>query len=128
MIDRFEIKYRKIPIEVSIKGIEKLGYFTFIVDTGASHSIIDKNFIKTIGYTANDYTKTENLSGFGGNIVKTSFVKIKSLSSLGLIRRNFEIGVMEFSSKAFYEGILGIDFFLNHKLSIDFKKGIIELA
>jgi len=109
MIDKFEIKYRKIPVEVSIKGVFKIGYFSFIVDTGASHTIIDKNFIHSIGYNSKDFIKNENLSGFNGSVAKVPFLKLKSLNCLGLTRRNFEIGVIEFSARAFYEGILGID-------------------
>jgi len=29
MKDTFEIRYRKIPVEVSIKGIDKIGHFQF---------------------------------------------------------------------------------------------------
>ncbi len=127
MVDNFEIKYRKIPINVSIYGVEKIGYFTFIIDTGASYSIINEKLLKPIGYSKNDFFKTERLNGFAGNSISVDFLKVKTFNCLGLIRRNFEIGAMEFSPRAFYDGILGIDFFLNHILCVDFKKGKVKL-
>jgi len=127
MIDDFHLKYRKIPITVSIKGNEGIRDFRFIIDTGASYSIINEKILKPIGYSKNDFFKTERLNGFAGNSIVVDFLKVKTFNCLGLIRRNFEIGAMEFSPRAFYDGILGIDFFLNHTLCIDFKKGKVKL-
>ena len=127
MIDSFEVKYRKIPVKVLIKGKTGIRDFIFIVDTGASHSIINAALLKSIGYLSSDYCKSENLMGFGGNSIKIDFLETRSIFCLGLKRSNFVIGVHDFKLSTFYDGILGVDFFLNHKLSIDFKNGIIEL-
>ena len=128
MIDSFEIKYRKIPVKVSIKGKIGIVECNFILDTGASHTIINEEFIKTIGYSRKDIESTEFLRGFGKkNVNEIPFLLVKSFLCLGLVRRNFNLGFCEFSSSIFYDGILGVDFLLNHKLCIDFKKGTIEL-
>lgn len=127
MNGKFDFKYRKIIVHVSIKGIDKIAKMRFILDTGASFSIINTNAMKSLGYTKKDFTKTERLQGFGGNRKNVNFLKLKSLAFLGVQRNNFEIGAADFSSNMLFDGILGIDFFKNHKLCIDLKKGFISL-
>lgn len=127
MVDNFEVKYRKVPVKISIKGSAGIRDFVFIVDTGAAHSIINSKLLKSIGYSQKDCFKTESLSGFGGNSIEVDFIRVKSAFCLGLLRTNFVLGCNEFRSTVFYDGILGLDFFLNHKLCIDLKKGLISL-
>jgi predicted aspartyl protease len=127
MKEAFEIEKRKIPVNVSLYGKTGITVCRFIVDTGAGHTIFDEDYISTIGYTKESIIKKELFKGFGGKIIEVPIIKIKSISCLGLIRNNFKIGFCKFAPDAFYKGILGVDFLINHKLSIDFKKGIIEL-
>ncbi len=127
MIDTFKIERRKIPVKISIKGLLGLMECNFIVDTGASHSIINSDLLRTIGYYKKHEYKKEMLTGFAGHSIDVPFLKVKSFMCLGLTRRNFDLGFIEFRSTIFYDGILGIDFFLNHKLILDLKHGIIEL-
>ena len=97
------------------------------MNTGATQSIIDGELLKSIGYSRSDIDYTKKVRDFGGKAIKIDFVKIASIKSLGLKRDNFLMGMHEFSVYTFYDGLLGIDFFLNHKLCVDFRKGIIEL-
>lgn len=127
MVGKFELKYRKIHIDISVKGFEGIRDLIFIIDTGASYSIVNKKTLKALGYTNKDFFKTERLQGFGGNVKNVNFLKLNSIAFLGLQRNNFEVGITDFKANVFYDGILGLDFFLNHKLCIDFKKGIVEL-
>ena len=127
MKEIFKIEKRKIPVNVSISGKTGITIYRFILDTGASHSIFDEDYLSAIGYKKNNIIKKEIFKGFGGKLIEVPIIKIKSISCLGLIRRNFKLGFYKFPIDSFYKGILGVDFFINHKLSIDFKKGIIEL-
>ena len=127
MVEKFDIKNRKIPLTVSITGTNGIREFNFILDTGASVSVFNLRLLESIGYSRKDYFKSENLKGFGGSRIKADLLKVKSAKSLGLKRNNFIIGVIDFGYTTYYDGILGVDFFLNHKLCIDFKKHEIEL-
>ena len=127
MLEKFTIQKRKIPVTVCLNGKNGLTYSKFIIDTGATQTIFDEDYLFSIGYSKKDVFKTEIFKGFGGKTIDVPLIRLKSISCLGLIRRNFKLGYSKFAPEAFYKGILCVDFFLEHKLIIDFKNGIIEI-
>lgn len=59
------------------------------------------------------------------------FFTTKSLESLGIKKNNFEICSYDFLGNGIlseYDGVLGIDFFQNNKICIDFIKSEITIS
>lgn len=93
----------------------------FAIDTGATHSIIDLNALLMLGYKV-DQESLIPLETANG-VVQASSIAIKSLSSLGITRSDFDILSYDFllsGITSFYDGMLGLDFFTDTILNIDF--------
>lgn len=96
----------------------------FILDTGASKTVIDFGLLYDIGYKDNEFGEIV-YTGTAGGRSQGKLLKLESFSSLGLIRHNFEILAKDLSPNLLIDGLLGIDFIRNHKLEIDLKNNIL---
>ena len=101
-----------------------------IVDTGASKTIIDCNSLFMLRYSFGDFygnTEFETASG----TLEAQYVRIKKFHFLGVDISNFEICTYNFAANGIYpeyDGMLGIDFFQNNKICIDFIKSEITVS
>jgi len=110
-------------VTVNLNGIPA----DFIIDTGASISLIDKNHAEKYGFKNANRNGTGQISGFGGNAevtiggypdIEISGVELKSIkmyvTNLGKINSRLnEWGI-------FPVGILGADFLNKNKVIIDY--------
>ncbi len=124
----FNSKEKLILIEASIKGPDLIHQGLFILDTGATHSVITEDFMTVIGYTKFDLLdgKLSVTTATGDTVAKV--LKLESLKTLGLLRSNYLITVQKLPYKLFIDGIIGLDFFKNKELLINFKEGFISLS
>ena len=121
----FKLKYNKILTNITIKGPLGERDFLMIVDTGSAYTLACSKLLESIGYTSKDVCIHENLKGFAGGSIKVGFVEVENASIQPISHKFFRIGITQVYPTAFYDGILGIDFLMNHKLAIDFKAGIL---
>jgi len=123
----FVLNKRKIIVSAEIKGIVTARSFDFIVDTGASKSIIDEGVAVVLGF---DLRKLENerLTTVGGG-KNSKLLKLPKFSLLGKDMVNFEVNVVDFPPQIMYfaDGLIGMDFLLQFEnIKFDFDKKIIE--
>jgi len=64
----------------------------------------------------------------GSRIEKANLFKVSSVKALGLTRRNLKIISHQLPITTYVDGLLGLDFFRNKKLIIDFAQGEVELS
>ncbi len=101
-----------------------------IVDTGASKTIIDYNSLFMLRYSFADFygqTEFETASG----TLEAQYVKIKNFHCLGIDISSFEICTYNFAANGIYQeydGMLGLYFFQNNKICIDFVKSEITIS
>jgi len=124
----FVLTKRKIIVSAEIKGIIKERSFDFILDTGASKSIIDSHVACALGF---DLHKLENerLTTVGGGI-NSKLLKLPKISLFGKDMTNFEVNVMDIQPQILYfaDGLIGMDFLLQFKnIKFDFTEKIIEI-
>jgi Aspartyl protease len=103
--------------------------FAIALDTGASHTTIDLNVLYMEGYTLNDVIGTTQFEGATGAF-DTYIFKVKKFTCLGITKHNIEIAAYDFLTHHLlsdFDGVLGLDFFNEHKFCIDFKKNLITL-
>jgi len=124
----FILHKRKIIVFATIKGIKTEKNFKFILDTGASKSIIDSNIASSLGFELKRLKTGDRLTTIGGG--KNS--KILHLPKFSLFDKdmvNFEVTVLDIPPQILYfaDGLIGMDFLLqfNH-IKIDFDEKIIE--
>ena len=123
----FVLNKRKIIVFATIKGVEIEHNFKFILDTGASKSIIDSNVASSIGFDLKKL-ESERLTTIGGG-KNSKLLKLPKLSLFGKEMVNFEVNVLDIPPQVtfFAEGLIGMDFLLQFEnIKFDFDKKIIE--
>jgi predicted aspartyl protease len=109
----------------------ELGYsdFTLALDTGATHTVIDLTVMLMNGFSLKDAIKTVEFETAKG-VVSAYVFKVKSLKILGVVKKNVEIASYDFIGNNVIldiDGVVGLDFFKNTELIINFKKFTITL-
>ena len=123
---KFEFNTKKwlILVPVTIKGPVNIVNAIFVLDTGASLTVINNDVLKRAGYKKDDYIEkinTTTASGISGGMI----MKVTTICALGLIRRNLKIIAKDLPLTLFVDGLLGIDFLRNKELNLNFRTGII---
>jgi predicted aspartyl protease len=123
-------KFRREPesglILVNIEIDEKYE-LKMIFDTGATNTTIDSNALYLLGYDLKDnigYVEIETANG----IIETEIFEIRTFSSIGLVKQNFQIQVYDFLAHGIfsdYNGLLGLDFLEGTKFCIDMSQNTI---
>jgi hypothetical protein len=118
--------YNVIIVDALLDGFD----IRLMVDTGASHTVIDLTTLLVNDYAFSQRkgeVKVETAKGVANAYV----FKTMSLEGLGIKRDNFEICSYDFLGNGIlseYDGVLGIDFFQNNKICIDFVKSEITIS
>ena len=123
----FVLHKRKIIVFATIKGIEIEKDFKFILDTGASKSIIDSDVATSVGFDLRKL-ETERLTTIGGG-KNSKLLKLPKFSLLGKEMVNFEVNVLDIPPQIMFiaDGLIGMDFLLQFEnIKFDFDKKIIE--
>ena len=105
----------------------------FILDTGATNSVIDINVLLMLGYptTSSPHSSEVLFLETANGVVEASSTVIRSFKALGLTHTDFPILTYDFIAggiTSYYDGMLGLDFFKNTILSLDFRNNQITLT
>jgi hypothetical protein len=93
------------------------------LDTGASHTTVDIAALLIAGYDLSQSLRVVQIETASG-VIDAYIFKVKKLSAIGILKENIEICAYDFFSHQLitdFDGVLGLDFFENYKLCIDFK-------
>jgi len=113
-----------VPVSIKIK--EAFFDFNFAIDTGASISLIDFDLLQAIGFTKEKSNRT--IQTMTASKLETAYeFSMPSLQSIGLIRRNFKVISRHLPAGLGIDGLLGVNFFRDKNLNIDFRKGEVSL-
>ena len=122
------IEKRKIIIFATIKGISDVSSFKFILDTGASKTIISESVAISLGFDLNRLKNGERLMTAGGGIY-SKILKLPKFSLFGKDIVNYEVNVIKFPPQItlLADGVIGMDFLLQFKnIKFDFDAKTIE--
>jgi clan AA aspartic protease (TIGR02281 family) len=128
MKEKFHLIKKKIIVTPSIKGIRDKKDFNFIVDTGASVSIIDEAIAFALGFDTKKL-KTERLTTVSGS-ASSKMLRLPKIDLLGKQISNFEVKVMSLPLQItlLADGLIGMDFLENfQRIKIDFDEQTIEV-
>jgi len=123
LIDR-----RKIIVFAQVKGINDDRELTFILDTGASKSVIDDGAALRLGFDLKRLKAGDRLMTAGGG-VNSKILKLPKLSLFGKDLVNFEVNVLKMPPQITYfaDGLIGMDFLLQFEnIKFDFIEKVIE--
>jgi len=124
----FIIYNRKIIVAAQIKGINDLRKLKFILDTGASKTIIDDSAAILLGFDLKRLKTGDRLMTAGGGI-NSKILKLPKFSLFGKDVVNFEVSVLSMPPQITYfaAGLIGMDFLLQFEnIKFDFEKKTIE--
>jgi len=122
------IEKRKIIVFATIKGINDIKSFKFILDTGASKTIIGESVAISLGFDLKRLKNGEKLMTAGGGIY-SKILKLPKFSLFGKDMANFEVNVIKFPLQItlLADGVIGMDFLLQFKnLKFNFDAKTIE--
>jgi Aspartyl protease len=118
--------YNTIIVDALLDGFE----LRLMVDTGASHTVIDLTTLLVNGYSFGQRKKEVKIETAKGVAIAHIF-EVKSLEGLSIKHSNFEICSYDFLGNGIlseYDGVLGINFFQNNKIYLDFIKSEITIS
>lgn len=120
----FNKKKGLIIVPVTIKGPKLIVDANFVLDTGATFTVINSEVLYKAGFKKENIIEKINTTTASG-ISSASIMKISSISAMGLIRHNLKIISKDLPLTLFVDGLLGLDFFRNKELNLNFRTGII---
>ena len=97
------------------------------LDTGATSTVIGWEGLLNSGYDPAISQNRLRLTTASG-IEYIPIVEITQIEALGIIRKNLQIACHSFPVTSTVEGVLGLDFFKDVRLLIDFKAGYLETS
>lgn len=103
---------------------------TLALDTGATHTVIDLTMMLLNGYDLDKVVRTVEFETAKGPI-KAHIFRIVSLTALGRTIKNVEVSSYDFFGNNLLldiDGVLGLDFFKDTELTINFKEATITLS
>ena len=128
MIHELLINKSKIIVSATIEGISDSIDFNFILDTGATKTVIDEEVARKIGFELFRLQKGDRLMTAGGAIY-SRILKLPKFSLFGKEMVNFEVNVIKFPLQItlLADGVLGMDFLLQFKnIKFNFDERTIE--
>ena len=127
-IFRFELFTEEdvIIVNASLQGKYK---FRLALDTAATHTTIDSNVLYFSGYELKN-SKGEREVETSNGIIVVEIFDVEQLECLGITKDKFEVQVYDFLAHGIasdYDGVVGLNFFREHKFCVDILKGEITV-
>ena len=115
-----------IVVGARLHGPADPGTFRLALDTGATYTMLSRAAFDSLGYHEADLGEPVDILAIGGQ-VRGRRVSVASFAALGLRRESFPVVVLPLDRRARIDGLLGLDFVRDSRITIDFRRGEIEL-
>jgi predicted aspartyl protease len=99
-----------------------------VLDTGASLTIVANDIMAQLGYDPANPALDRQRIIMGSGIEYAPCTTVRSATAIGQKVNNLEILCHDLPSESGVEGLLGLNFLRHFKLTIRFRKGIIDLV
>jgi len=96
------------------------------LDTGASATFVNKDVLVLIGYDPDSLPKTVSFIT-GSGVESAARVTVDKIEALDQERQSFAVVAHTLPPSSAIDGVLGLDFFRNRVLTLDFQTGTITL-
>src|SRR4051812_34901520 len=134
-------KTKKTPVKIILEALDATGYHLFInvkmngkqnrflIDTGASHTVVDKGYFEKNFGSKNLKTVKQATTGLHSSTTESYFGKIKEMNIGKAVVKNFTAAAVDLAhvnntykqlKKKPIQGILGSDLMLKFKMRIDY--------
>jgi predicted aspartyl protease len=96
------------------------------LDTGSTRTVVDPARLDAIGISSDARSIPLRITTAGGTS-NAHLVTIPRLQTLGIERIDIPVARYRLPSNAAFDGLLGLDFFRDTRLTIDFQTGTIAI-
>lgn len=115
-----------IVVPVTLDGPQREVMVELALDTGATTTVISQTALLFAGIQPEEYGRpAEITTGSGTEPVRE--VQVASIRALGKVRAYFAVLCHTLPSHVGIDGVLGLDFFRDERLVIDFRAGQLAL-
>jgi predicted aspartyl protease len=127
MSQAFNAKVGLVLVEVEVSGPAGTAGARLVLDTGATSTALNPQVLRSVGCDPDSATDFAQMTT-GTTVQTVPRLMVNRLSALG--RRFLGLRVLAHSlpAEAAVDGLLGLDFFRDLTLTIDFRAGQITLA
>lgn len=122
----FDPKAGLILIVAELSGPIGKANATLVLDTGATNTLLNTNVLRSVGYDPAFSTVTARITT-GSSVETAPRLMVNRLSALGRHAVGLQIVAHDLPTGAAVDGLLGLDFFRDTYLGIDFRTGKIVL-
>jgi predicted aspartyl protease len=122
-LTRFNPSAAHIVVPARIVGPEKMRWVNLIVDTGATHTIIDETVAFRLGYDLSS-APTVSLTTVSGT-TQASVIAVRQIFALGETVGDFQVLALPLPIQLRADGLLGLDFLRRRNLFCNFRRGIL---
>lgn len=116
-----------IIVEVEVSGPAGAAVALLILDTGATTTVLHPGILATIGYDPDSVADRVPMTTVDGTCMAPR-VTLNRLTTIGQHRLGFPVVCHALPSASGVKGLLGLDFFRDTLLTINFRQGRIEVA
>lgn len=122
---RFDPKQPVIVLRLLLKG-RVIEIARMALDTGASYIMIPWKIAKALGLKPEISKETTQIITASG-IEMAPIVTLQSVTLGRITLKRIKAVVHDLPAASYVDGLLGLNFLRNFKITLDFRKGILEL-
>lgn len=123
---KFKISSPARPLVMVPAYVNGQGPFDFILDTGASVTVLSAELARSLGIEDGE---TEEAFGAGGK-VEATMCKVESVSVGEHEQKDVQVAVVDFAGQCFgggAKGIVGYNFLKNYSVTVDYPRSVLCL-
>jgi clan AA aspartic protease (TIGR02281 family) len=123
-------QFLEIPIilkRIRVDGLHASREIDMILDTGAMYTSISWDIAKDIGYDPAISTDRVHIITANG-IIEVPKLKVQGIGFRELYAEDVEVICHDIPETAEIEGLIGLSFLKYFKISLDFKKNVMEIV
>lgn len=122
----FDQHGRLIYVPAQISGPSGEAILTLALDTGATRTLISPEIMIEVGYEPSQTRQFSQVTT-GSRVERVPLLTLATLITLGREKQQLIVACHSLPPSAGVDGLLGLDFFRELNLNIDFRNGLITL-
>lgn len=116
-----------VIVRTAIWGPRRTDVLRMVLDTGSSGTLINRDCLVAVGYQPSSSLKRVQITTASG-VTSAPRLSVTRITSLDFDRFDFPVVAHVFPPKFRFDGLLGLDFLRGTFLTMDFRRGELELT
>ncbi len=115
-----------VRLRIHIEGPTGWQSVSALLDTGAARTVIHPEILGLVGYDLHGLRQSQTIVTASRNETM-GMVTVRSIAALGQTMHDHAVGAFPLPAATGAQALLGLDFFADRRLTIDFRAGTVEL-